>query len=76
MYVRMHGAWIFVMESLFLLLALLFLQVYGSALPLGGAHELGTEDGSAGAGRQPSGAEAPAAGGGSSEMLDVNQYWW
>jgi hypothetical protein len=30
----------------------------------------------AGAGRQPSGAEAPAAGGGSPGMLDVNQYWW
>jgi hypothetical protein len=30
----------------------------------------------AGAGRQPSGAEAPAAAGGSPEMLDVNQYWW
>jgi hypothetical protein len=39
------------------------------ALPLGGAHELGTEDGVAGAGRQPPGPEAPAAASGPPEML-------
>ncbi len=39
------------------------------ALPLGGAHELGTEDGVAGAGRQPAGPKASPAAGGSPEML-------
>ncbi|XP_044337560.1 laccase-12 isoform X2 [Triticum aestivum] len=41
------------------------------ALPFGGAHELGAEDGVAGAGRKPSEPEAPAAAGGSPKMLDM-----